>query len=235
MKKVNIIIAGLAGLVLTGCGTMASTLGQAALGQVLQGATGTQTTEGTTTNGNSTNILGSVLGAVTNGDALGNILGSVLGTDKMTEARLYGTWKYVQPGVAFTSDQLLAKAGGEVAASQVKEKLKSYYQTMGISASNTQVVINEDKTFTMTLAGKKLSGTYTYDEAEGLLTMKTLLLTMPAHVKGSTTGLSLLFESKKLLTLIQTAAALSGNTELQTIGDLSKNYDGIRLGFDMGM
>ena len=53
-------------------------------------------------------------------------------------------------------------------------------------------------------------------------------------MKGSTTGLSLLFESKKLLTLIQTAAALSGNTELQTIGEISKNYEGIRLGFDLG-
>ena len=42
-----------------------------------------------------------------------------------------------------------------------------------------------------------------------------------------------LFESKKLLTLIQTMASLSGNTTVSTIGDLSKNYNGVRIGFDL--
>lgn len=41
------------------------------------------------------------------------------------------------------------------------------------------------------------------------------------------------FESKKLLTLIQTLSAMSGNTTIASIGEISKNYDGVRLGFDM--
>lgn len=28
-------------------------------------------------------------------------------------------------------------------------------------------------------------------------------------------------------------ASLSGNTTVSTIGDLSKNYDGVRIGFDL--
>jgi hypothetical protein len=36
-----------------------------------------------------------------------------------------------------------------------------------------------------------------------------------------------------LLTVLQTAAALTGNSNLQAIGELSKNYDGVRMGFDM--
>ncbi len=32
---------------------------------------------------------------------------------------------------------------------------------------------------------------------------------------------------------MQMATALSGNTTLQTVGDLSKSYDGLRIGFDM--
>ncbi|MBQ8048013.1 MAG: DUF4923 family protein [Prevotella sp.] len=224
MKKLNIIATGLFSLATISCGS----IGTAALGSVLGAATGTTGTSNT-----GTDILGGVIGAVTNGDALGNILGSVLGTDKMTQERLYGTWKYSQPGVAFTSDQLLAKAGGEVAASQAKEKLKSYYTSVGITSANTVVTFNEDMTFTATIAGKSLSGTYTYDQSAGQVTMKTLLFTLPCYVKGSTTGMSLLFESKKLLTLLQTAAAISGNSTLNTVGDISKNYDGIRLGFDM--
>jgi len=214
MKRKNIILVAAGTLLLTSCGPM----------------TQTGATNGTT---DAANVLGGVLGAITNGDALGNILGSVLGTDKLTEATLYGSWKYSQPGVAFTSDQLLAKAGGEVAASQVKEKLKSYYNSFGINSSTTNLTLKEDKTFSGIIAGKNISGTYTFDQAQGLLTLKTLFFTLPAYVKGSTTGMSLLFESKKLLTFLQTAAIMSGNSELKTIGDLSKNYDGVRTGFDM--
>jgi len=45
--------------------------------------------------------------------------------------------------------------------------------------------------------------------------------------------LALTFESKNLLKVLQAAAALSGNSTLQTVGDLSKQYDGVRLGFEM--
>ncbi|MBQ6161312.1 MAG: DUF4923 family protein, partial [Prevotella sp.] len=99
-----------------------------------------------------TDILGSVLGAVTNGDALGNILASVLGGERPSETQIIGTWKYAQPGVAFTSDNLLAKAGGEVAASQIKEKLATYYNSLGVKSSNTYFVFNEDKTFSGKIA-----------------------------------------------------------------------------------
>jgi hypothetical protein len=33
--------------------------------------------------------------------------------------------------------------------------------------------------------------------------------------------------------VLQTMSAMSGNKDLQTIGDLSKKYDGVRVGFDM--
>jgi hypothetical protein len=56
---------------------------------------------------------------------------------------------------------------------------------------------------------------------------------MPAYTKRTVNGMSILFESKKLLTVLQTVAAISGNATLQTIGDLSTNYNGVRLGFDM--
>lgn len=43
----------------------------------------------------------------------------------------------------------------------------------------------------------------------------------------------MLFESKKVLTLFQTMAAVSGNRTAQVVGDISKNYDGVRVGFDL--
>ena len=75
-------------------------------------------------------------------------------------------------------------------------------------------------------------GAFPFDEATSQVTMKGLLLTLNCYVKRNSNGIALLFESSKLLTLLQTISALSGNNTLQTVGELSKNYDGLRLGFD---
>ena len=56
---------------------------------------------------------------------------------------------------------------------------------------------------------------------------------MNCYAKKEANGISILFEAKKLLTVLQTISAMSGSKDLQTIGDLSKNYDGIRIGFDL--
>ena len=64
------------------------------------------------------------------------------------------------------------------------------------------------------------------------MTLQTLLLSINCYAKKNVNGMGLLFESSKLLTLLQTMSALSGDATLQTVGELSKNYDGLRLGFD---
>jgi hypothetical protein len=53
------------------------------------------------------------------------------------------------------------------------------------------------------------------------------------YTKLELSGISILFEGKKLLTLLQTLAALSGNQNLETVSEISKQYDGVRVGFDM--
>lgn len=207
-----------------------STLTLSSCGGLGQGLGGFGTTAGTTNQGS---ILGGILGAVTNGDALGNILGSVIGLDKMTEETIVGTWYYNQPGVAFTSDKLLAQAGGEVVASQIKQKLTTYYNSVGIKSNNTAFQFSPDHTFTGKLLGTPISGQWSYNANTSQLTMKTMLFTLTPNVKRCTAGMSILFESKKLLTVLQTVAAVSGNSTIQGIGELSTNYDGVRMGFDM--
>ena len=177
--------------------------------------------------------MGQVLSAMTNGTGVVNAISSVIGLDKVKAQNLIATWSYSGPGCAFTSENLLAKAGGEVAAVQIEEKLLPYYKQVGISSSNTFITFNEDGTFTSKIAGTPFSGKYTFDEATQKITLKGLLLSVNCYAKKEINGISILFEAKKLLTLLQTMSALSGNANLQTIGDLSKNYDGVRVGFDM--
>jgi hypothetical protein len=59
------------------------------------------------------------------------------------------------------------------------------------------------------------------------------LLSTTGYVTRNAQGVSVVFESKKLLNVLQLIASMSGNSTLSTIGDLSKNYDGVRLGFDL--
>ena len=176
--------------------------------------------------------LGSILSGAANGETLGNVIASVIGATKVTQKDLVGTWQYQQPGCAFTSEKLLAQAGGEVVAAEVKTKLAPYYQKVGVKSSNTSVTFNANGTFAAIVAGKKFNGNYTYDEATSKITMQGLLLNMNCYAKRNANGIAILFEAKKLLTVLQTLTALSGNSNIQAIGDLSTNYDGVRIGFD---
>lgn len=182
---------------------------------------------------NSSNSTGSTTSKV--GSIVGSILDNVIGSTTFKKADLCAyTWKYKSPGCAFTSENLLAKAGGEIAAKKVEEKLSTYYQKAGFSSSNTYFKFNEDGTFNAKIDGKSWSGTYTFDEKTHAIDLKgRLLLSLNGFATKNTSGISILFESKKLLTIIQTLTALSGNTTLGTIGEISKNYDGIRVGFDL--
>lgn len=178
--------------------------------------------------GTTTNNSGSSIGS----NALGGLLDLVVGSVKLSQADIIGTWSYVEPACAFTSENLLAKAGGSVAAKTVNEKLLPVYKSLHISSGNTQLTFNENGQFTGKIGGFPMSGTYTFDATNGLVKMKSLT-TFTAHLTRSTHGMNFTFESKKILTLLQTVSALSGNTSLSTIGDISKQFNGVRLGFAM--
>lgn len=192
-------------------------------------------TGGTATNNGSDlgNVLGSILGAVTQGDAVTNILYDVIGATKLSKEDVVGTWSYRGPGVAFTSENLLAKAGGEVAAAKARQDLEKPYQSIGIKSTNTYFTFNADNTFSGKVDGQPISGTYSYNPDNSEVKLQTLLLSTTGYLTRNAKGISLLFESKKLLTALQVVGAMSGKSTLSTVGELSKNYDGIRMGFDL--
>lgn len=200
----------------------------------------TQSSTGSTIAG----ILGAVLGGSSNssssstgstaGGILNGILNNVIGSGTFKQADLCAsTWKYSKPGCAFTSENLLAKAGGEIAANKIEEKLSGYYKKAGFSSSNTYFKFNEDGSFESKIDGKSWKGTYTFDEKTHAIQMKGLLLSISGFATKTTNGINVLFESKKLLTLVQTLSALSGNSTLSAIGNITKSYDGVRVGFEM--
>lgn len=205
----------------------------------------TSTTPSTASSATSTGstiagVLGGLLGggssssSSTAGSIINGILDNVIGSSTFKQADLCAsTWKYNKPGCAFISENLLAKAGGDIAANKIESELSTYYTKAGFSSSNTYFKFNTDGTFESKIHGKSWKGTYTFDEKTHAITMKGLLLSISGFATKKTSGVSLLFESKKLLTLVQTLTALSGNSTLSTIGNITKNYDGVRVGFDL--
>lgn len=185
-------------------------------------------------------ILGAVLGGNSNSSSsagssiINGILNNVIGSGSFSKQDLCAhTWKYSKPGCAFTSENLLAKAGGEIAANKVEEKLGEYYSKFGFSGSNTYFTFKTDGTFAAKIDGKSWQGNYTFDEKTHAIQMKGLLLSMSGYATKTTNGISLLFDQTKLLNLIKTMGALKGSSTLSAIGTIANNYDGMRVGFEM--
>lgn len=185
-------------------------------------------------------ILGAVLGGNSNSSSsagssiINGILNNVIGSGIFSKQDLCAhTWKYSKPGCAFTSENLLTKAGGEIAANKVEEKLGEYYSKFGFSGSNTYFTFKTDGTFAAKIDGKSWQGNYTFDEKTHAIQMKGLLLSMSGYATKTTNGISLLFDQTKLLNLIKTMGALKGSSTLSAIGTIANNYDGMRVGFEM--
>lgn len=185
-------------------------------------------------------ILGAVMGGSSNSSSsagssiINGILNNVIGSGTFNKQDLCAhTWKYSKPGCAFTSENLLAKAGGEIAANKVEEKLGEYYSKFGFSGSNTYFTFKTDGTFAAKIDGKSWQGNYTFDEKTHAIQMKGLLLSMSGYATKTTNGISLLFDQTKLLNLIKTMGALKGSSTLSAIGTIANNYDGMRVGFEM--
>lgn len=200
------------------------------------------TSTSTTSNAGSAiaGILGAVLGGNSNSSSsagssiINGILNNVIGSGTFSKQDLCAhTWKYSKPGCAFTSENLLAKAGGEIAANKVEEKLGEYYSKFGFSGSNTYFTFKTDGTFAAKIDGKSWQGNYTFDEKTHAIHMKGLILSMSGYATKTANGISLLFDQKKLLNLIKTIGSLKGNSTLSALGTIANNYDGMRVGFEM--
>lgn len=183
-------------------------------------------------------VLGGLLGGGSSSSSTGSsivngILNNVIGSGTFKKEDLCHTWKYSKPGCAFTSENLLAKAGGEVAATKIEEQLAGYYTKFGITSSNTYFTFNTDGSFNAKIDGKSWNGTYTFDEKTHEIHLKGLLLSASGYATKTTTGISLLFDQKKLLSLIKTLSAFKGSSTLSAVGSIANNFDGARVGFEM--
>lgn len=223
--------------------TSSSTATSSAAASAPTTSTSTTTNSGYSAGSVVAGVLGGLLGggtttgsSSTGSSIISGILNNVIGSATFSQADLCAhTWKYSKPGCAFTSENLLAKAGGEIAASKIEEDLSKYYSKFGFSKSNTYFTFKTDGTFAAKIDGKSWNGTYTFDEKTHAIQLKGLLLSASGFATRTANGISLLFEQKKLLTLVKTLSKLNltGSTTMSAVSSIVDNYDGVRVGFEM--
>lgn len=223
--------------------TSSSTATSSAAASAPTTSTSTTTNSGYSAGSVVAGVLGGLLGggtttgsSSTGSSIINGILNNVIGLATFSQADLCAhTWKYSKPGCAFTSENLLAKAGGEIAASKIEEDLSKYYSKFGFSKSNTYFTFKTDGTFAAKIDGKSWNGTYTFDEKTHAIQLKGLLLSASGFATRTANGISLLFEQKKLLTLVKTLSKLNltGSTTMSAVSSIVDNYDGVRIGFEM--
>ena len=223
--------------------TSSSTATSSAAASAPTTSTSTTTNSGYSAGSVVAGVLGGLLGggtttgsSSTGSSIINGILNNVIGSATFSQADLCAhTWKYSKPGCAFTSENLLAKAGGEIAASKIEEDLSKYYSKFGFSKSNTYFTFKTDGTFAAKIDGKAWNGTYTFDEKTHAIQLKGLLLSASGFATRTANGISLLFEQKKLLTLVKTLSKLNltGSTTMSAVSSIVDNYDGVRIGFEM--
>ena len=213
MRKPIIMAALLSTLLLSSCGT--TSLGTQGTG-LLSGANA-----GTT--GGAASALGSVLT---------NLLG---GSSAVTASDLQGTWIYRKADCVFETQNLLLKAGGEMAATKIESQLESQLGKVGITPGACSFTFNSDGTYVATIGQYNLTGNYTLNTKSNTLTMTYLAGIGRISPKVVKTGasISLLFEGDKLLSMVQKVGKLTSNSTVSSLSSLINSYDGMLVGMQL--
>ena len=165
---------------------------------------------------------------------LSGVAKAVVGNKATTASSIIGTWTYSGPECQFESENLLAKAGGEMAAKDVEENMIAVYNKVGMN--NIRYTFNEDGTYSYQMKKRTVTGSYVFDDAAKTITMTGKLgLKTVAYVTVTGNDMSMVFKADKLMSILKTitGAASKVNSTAATINSVAEAYDGLMLGFEL--
>ena len=165
---------------------------------------------------------------------LSGVAKAVVGNKATTASSIIGTWTYSGPECQFESENLVGKAGGEMAAKEVEEKMIAVYNKVGMN--NIRYTFNEDGTYSYQMKKRTVTGSYVFDDAAKTITMTGKLgLKTVAYVTVTGNDMSMVFKADKLMSILKTitGAASKVNSTAATINSVAEAYDGLMLGFEL--
>lgn len=170
---------------------------------------------------------------------ISNVLSSIKSTAEeilsgTSSNSIEGTWVYSGADVEFSSDNLLAQAGGKIASSKVESEINSLLNKYGISPNKLSLTFSKDGKYTGSYSSHTTEGSYTY--ADGNLTFKPSNFSDKSITASASAGntLQITCDADKMLTLAQAlgnaAEKATNNSTLSLINKLAKNYTGMKVG-----
>ena len=189
--------------------------------------------------------LGSLLGSVANNS--GSAAGILNGVSKVVQAytgntkavNLLGNWTYTGSAFNLGSDNALTNVAGTAVSAGMETKVNEYLQKVGIREGSMTFTFNEDLTFTCTVLGIPLGGTWKTLEDGNKVQLQfgkvMKYMSMTGTLQGTVTGCQMLFEGNKFLSFIKTALSVVGKQSgtASTISSLAGNYNNMQIGWNL--
>lgn len=171
------------------------------------------------------NIAGNIAG-----DVVGDLLGNLLGTNKLNEKNLVGTWTYSEPCTVLESEDVLSNIGGKVIESKVEAQQKKVLEKIGFKPGKVVLVLNADKSGSMTVGKRTTNFTWEVDESDLKLTFLARAHSINAKLTGG--NLQLAMNADKMLGLLNSTMSAVGNlsSSMGVLSSLLSNYKGLYLG-----
>lgn len=168
--------------------------------------------------------------------ALSGIVDGVISKSNLGVNDICGEWTSQGSAVSFQSENLLKKAGGTAVAGAIESQINPYYEKLGLN--NAVLTINPDSTFTLKAKLFSLSGTVsTLGDGAFNFNFKALgkipLGSVKTFVQKSGKNLDVMFDAKKLKTLVSSLSKVLNIKILDTAASLLDSYDGLCIGFSM--
>ncbi len=171
------------------------------------------------------------------GGTVGNLLSGIFTKSDLSLDDIVGEYVSDGPAVSFKSDNFLQKAGGIAGAAAIESKLQPYYEQYGLTGMPLE--INSDGTFTLKVKGIPMSGTVTAKDGQGEFTFNIMALgkmkigQFTAYVTKSGNNIDLMFDAKKLKSLISSVGKFSGMKIASAMSKILDSYEGAYIGFKM--
>lgn len=171
--------------------------------------------------------------ALTSG--ISRLLNSLLDNSTLSANDVQGTWRYGGVDCVFETENVLMKAGGEAATAKVESKINDLLKKVGVTSEALAFTFNADNTFSITVKGRTINGTYVLDLENKKITLTYLNgvgTITPQIVKNGTT-ISLLYDADKFLNFLTSISAVSKNATVVSINAILKSYDGMLIGMEL--
>lgn len=181
--------------------------------------------------------LGNLLKKAASSDVVNSVINTyVPGANAVS---LPGSWSYTGAAVSLSGETAVSNIAGTAVTSGIENKIDGYLQKIGVKPGAVHITFNGDKTFTSTIFGINLSGTWQINDEAKRVTLQygkvMKYLSMTGTLTRTSEGCEILFDADRFLTFIKSALSFAGkgSTAASGLSSLTSSYKGMKLGYKL--